>query len=101
MPFLPLPDVGLKQWEMTRHWENMVRATPQNVVRADGIIEKLLLATRTTARKELILLHDERTVASGSTRPWLRVGRRVGYSHPDRFRIDHGFIPTITSSCPA
>lgn len=35
--------------------------------------EKLLLATKTTARKELILLHDERTVAPGSTRPWLKV----------------------------
>ena len=38
-----------------------------------GEYEKLLLATKTTARKELILLHDERTVPSGSTRPWLRV----------------------------
>ena len=37
-----------------------------------GEYEKLLLATKTTARKELILLHGERTVASGSTRPWLR-----------------------------
>ena len=37
-----------------------------------GEYEKLLLATKTTARKELILLHDERTVAPGSTRPWLR-----------------------------
>lgn len=37
-----------------------------------GEYEKLLLATKTTARKELILLHDERAVAPGSTRPWLR-----------------------------
>ncbi|WWD18608.1 lysophospholipase NTE1 [Kwoniella shandongensis] len=36
-----------------------------------GEYEKLLLATKTTAKKELILLHDERTVAPGSTRPWL------------------------------
>jgi lysophospholipid hydrolase len=36
-------------------------------------IEKLMLATKTTARKELILLHDERTVAPGSTRLWLKV----------------------------
>ncbi|WVQ85079.1 lysophospholipase NTE1 [Cryptococcus sp. DSM 104549] len=36
-----------------------------------GEYEKLLLATKTTARKELILLHDDRTVAPGSTRPWL------------------------------
>ncbi|ODO05143.1 lysophospholipase NTE1 [Cryptococcus wingfieldii CBS 7118] len=36
-----------------------------------GEYEKLLLATKTTARKELIMLHDERTVAPGSTRRWL------------------------------
>jgi hypothetical protein len=44
--------------------------------------EKLLLATKTTARKELILLHDERTVPPGSTRLWLKVslcgGHRTG-----------------------
>jgi lysophospholipid hydrolase len=38
-----------------------------------GEYEKLMLATKTTARKELILLHDERTVPPGSTRPWLKV----------------------------
>lgn len=37
-----------------------------------GEYEKLLLATKTTARKELIILHDERAVIPGSTRPWLR-----------------------------
>ncbi|RSH91000.1 phosphatidylcholine and lysophosphatidylcholine phospholipase [Saitozyma podzolica] len=37
-----------------------------------GEYEKLMLATKTTARKELILLHDERTVPPGSTRPWLK-----------------------------
>lgn len=37
-----------------------------------GEYEKLLLASKTTARKELILLHDERAVAPGSTRLWLR-----------------------------
>jgi len=37
-----------------------------------GEYEKLLLATKTTARKELIILHDERAVVPGSTRPWLR-----------------------------
>jgi lysophospholipid hydrolase len=31
-----------------------------------------MLATKTTARKELVLLHDDRTVPPGSTRPWLR-----------------------------
>ncbi|OCF45992.1 lysophospholipase NTE1 [Kwoniella heveanensis CBS 569] len=45
-----------------------------------GEYEKLLLATKTTARKELILLHDERTVAPGSTRPWL-VNRPWAHTH--------------------
>jgi lysophospholipid hydrolase len=39
-----------------------------------GEYEKLLLATKTTARKELVLLHPERYVASGFTRRWLKVG---------------------------
>lgn len=38
-----------------------------------GEYEKLLLATKTTARKELVLLHDDRTVPPGSTKPWLRI----------------------------
>ncbi|KAJ9098511.1 hypothetical protein QFC20_005937 [Naganishia adeliensis] len=37
-----------------------------------GEYEKLLLATKTTARKELVLLHPERYVASGFTRRWLK-----------------------------
>nr|XP_019012887.1 lysophospholipase NTE1 [Kwoniella pini CBS 10737]OCF51668.1 lysophospholipase NTE1 [Kwoniella pini CBS 10737] len=45
-----------------------------------GEYEKLLLATKTTARKELILLHDERAVAPGSTRPWL-VNRPWAHTH--------------------
>ena len=38
-----------------------------------GEYEKLILASKSTARKELILLHDERSVPSGSTRRWLKV----------------------------
>ncbi|WVW84836.1 lysophospholipase NTE1 [Kwoniella bestiolae CBS 10118] len=45
-----------------------------------GEYEKLLLATKTTARKELILLHDEKAVAPGSTRPWL-VNRPWVHAH--------------------
>ncbi|WWC88526.1 lysophospholipase NTE1 [Kwoniella dendrophila CBS 6074] len=45
-----------------------------------GEYEKLLLATKTTARKELILLHDDRAVAPGSTRPWL-VNRPWAHAH--------------------
>lgn len=39
-----------------------------------GEYERLLLSTKTTARKELVLLHPERTVVPGSTREWLKVG---------------------------
>jgi len=38
-----------------------------------GEYEKLLLASGTTARKEMVLLHPERYVAPGSTRRWLKV----------------------------
>ncbi|KAL0951734.1 hypothetical protein HGRIS_008408 [Hohenbuehelia grisea] len=37
-----------------------------------GEYERLLLSMKTTARKELILLHPDRTVMSGSTREWLK-----------------------------
>ncbi|BEJ14129.1 hypothetical protein CspHIS471_0313030 [Cutaneotrichosporon sp. HIS471] len=37
-----------------------------------GEYEKLLLAMKSYARKELILLHDDRTVPPGSTRLWLK-----------------------------
>lgn len=37
-----------------------------------GEYEKLLLASGTTARKEMVLLHPDRYVAPGSTRLWLK-----------------------------
>nr|CRX79253.1 hypothetical protein ls5931a1_00061 [Leucosporidium scottii] len=37
-----------------------------------GEYEKLLVGMKTTARKELILLHSERNVPPGTTRPWLK-----------------------------
>ena len=36
-----------------------------------GEYERLLLSTKTTARKELVLLHADRSVVPGSTRAWL------------------------------
>lgn len=39
-----------------------------------GEYEKLLVSMKITARKELVLLHPERLVPSGSTRAWLQVG---------------------------
>ncbi len=43
-----------------------------------GEYEKFLLASKTTARRELVLLHPERSVASGSTRRWLKVSFETG-----------------------
>ncbi|KAJ2232910.1 phosphatidylcholine and lysophosphatidylcholine phospholipase [Coemansia sp. RSA 485] len=39
---------------------------------AVGDFERLLLALKTTARKELVLLHENRSCRRGSTREWLR-----------------------------
>lgn len=38
-----------------------------------GEYERLLMSVKTTARKELVLLHSERNVMPGSTREWLKV----------------------------
>ncbi|KAG0151664.1 hypothetical protein CROQUDRAFT_667702 [Cronartium quercuum f. sp. fusiforme G11] len=37
-----------------------------------GEYERLLVGMKTTARKELVLLHPDRNVPAGSTRPWLK-----------------------------
>lgn len=62
-----------------------------------GEYERLLLSTKTTARKDLILLHPERTVIPGSTREWLKVGSFyliMMIAHIPASRFDHGYIPT-------
>lgn len=38
-----------------------------------GDYEKMLLSSKTTARKELVLLHSDRSVTPSSTREWLKV----------------------------
>jgi hypothetical protein len=38
-----------------------------------GEYERLLMSTKTTARRELVLLHPNKNVAPGSTREWLKV----------------------------
>ena len=40
-----------------------------------GEYERLLLSMKTTARKELVLLHSDRSVTPGTTREWLKVCR--------------------------
>lgn len=46
-----------------------------------GEYERFLLTTKTTARKELVLLHSERYCQSGLTRKWLRNRPWVNGSH--------------------
>jgi lysophospholipid hydrolase len=46
-----------------------------------GEYERLLLSMKTTARKELILLHSDRSVTSGSTREWLKVSTKITVSN--------------------
>ncbi|KAF2872086.1 lysophospholipase NTE1 [Massariosphaeria phaeospora] len=46
-----------------------------------GEYERFLLTTKTTARKELVLLHSERFCQSGQTRKWLRNRPWVNGSH--------------------
>lgn len=38
-----------------------------------GEYERLLMSTKTTARRELVLLHPNKNIAPGSTREWLKV----------------------------
>ena len=42
-----------------------------------GDYERLLMSAKTTARKELVLLHPSRSVTPGTTRRWLKVQRAV------------------------
>lgn len=42
-----------------------------------GEYERLLLSMKTTARKELVLLHPDRSVVHGSTREWLKVRKSL------------------------
>lgn len=46
-----------------------------------GEYERFLLTTKTTARKELVLLHSERYCPSGMTRKWLRNRPWINGSH--------------------
>lgn len=46
-----------------------------------GEYEKLLQSMKITARKELVLLHPDRSVIPGSTREWLKVGLTPGLFH--------------------
>ncbi|KAI8320414.1 patatin-domain-containing protein, partial [Martensiomyces pterosporus] len=72
-----------------------------------GEFERLLLALKTTARKELVLLHENRTCATGSTRKWLKQRPWVHAHHHMQMPLDydefglaltHGGISKIKTS---
>lgn len=65
-----------------------------------GEYERLLLSMKSTARKELVLLHPERSVVPGSTREWLKVILNEFFLIRDIevfcYRFDHGYTPIFT-----
>ncbi len=68
-----------------------------------GEYERLLLSLKTTARKELVLLHPDRSVVPGSTREWLKVRALApvcAWSLMNMHRYDPGYIGISTSSYP-
>lgn len=63
-----------------------------------GEYERLLLSMKTTARKELVLLHPSRSVVPGSTRAWLQVsGAHLGGALYSQRRLE----PTMGTSASA
>lgn len=66
-----------------------------------GEYEKLLQSMKITARKELVLLHPDRSVVPGSTREWLKVGVVCGlpmFCGNTGHRTGPGYINISTSS---
>lgn len=64
-----------------------------------GEYERLLLSMKTTARKELVLLHPDRSITSGSTREWLKVGRVCFVPHQTYILGLDSALGTPTYSC--
>ena len=58
-----------------------------------GEFERLLLRSKTTARKELVLLHAERSVRPGTTRAWLQSRPWISAHH-------HVELPGLKSTAP-
>lgn len=65
-----------------------------------GEYERVLMSIKTTARKELILLHPERNVVPGSTREWLKVFLALLHDslYSTMSRSDHGLVGITTSN---
>ncbi|KAI9444916.1 patatin-domain-containing protein [Lactarius indigo] len=62
-----------------------------------GEYERLLLSMKTTARKELVLLHPDRSVTPGSTREWLKVVPHITNRSPQGLKIS---VPKPTVTTP-
>ncbi|KAI0244643.1 phosphatidylcholine and lysophosphatidylcholine phospholipase [Massospora cicadina] len=52
-----------------------------------GEFERILIGLKTTARKELVLLHPERAVTSGSTKAWLKARLWIHAHHHVQFPL--------------
>lgn len=68
-----------------------------------GEYEKLLQSMKITARKELVLLHPDRSVVPGSTREWLKVclvALTKRFATTENHRTDPGYTNTCMSSSP-
>lgn len=66
-----------------------------------GEYERLLLGIKTTARKELVLLHPERSVPPGSTREWLRTRPWIAsHHHVELPGLAHGSRASFNTPTP-
>ena len=67
-----------------------------------GEYEKLLQSMKITARKELVLLHPDRSIVPGSTREWLKVSLAFSISSVlCQPRLTEPTLDTPTPSCRA
>jgi len=64
---------------------------------AIGEYERFLLQSKTTARKELVLVHPDQSVKPCITREWLKVVIRLLIAGADWYRIVFGFTNIIMS----
>ncbi|KAK0551517.1 phosphatidylcholine and lysophosphatidylcholine phospholipase [Tilletia horrida] len=67
-----------------------------------GEYERLLLSMKTTARKELVLLHPDRSVSPGSTREWLKTRPWIqAHHHLEIPGMAHSFTSAFVNASPA
>ena len=66
-----------------------------------GEYERLLIGMKTTARKELVLLHQDRSIPAGSTRPWLQARPWIhAWSHCEMPHVPPHYIPSAGDPAP-